>query len=666
MHHEDHNDQGDHEGHDHHAHHAEMVKEFRLKFWICLVLTLPVLVLAPMIQDALGYTFQFPYSDKVLAALATIVFFYGGLPFLRGLKDEVKDGNPGMMTLIGVAITVAWLYSTAVTLGVPGKTFYWELSSLIAIMLLGHWVEMRSVMGASNALEKLAELMPDTATRLDADGNTEEVPVSQVANDDRILCRPGEKVPADGLIEEGESSVDESMLTGESVPVKKTEGEEVIGGAVNGEGSLTIRVKHAGDSSYLSKVIGMVRQAGEERSKTQHLADRAAFWLTMVSLGVGTGTLLVWWFLMEAEFVVALERMVTVMVISCPHALGLAIPLVAAISTAVSARNGLLIRDRTAFEDARNIHTVLFDKTGTLTTGSFSVKDLEVLKAEWSEEELLRVAASLEQHSEHPIAKGILNEAQTRGTQLVRVTGMQNITGEGVQATIDGTPYYLTGPGWLKKQGLDIPGSERWKGMTRVFLSQGQELIGTIGLSDTPRASSKAAIQKLQAAGIECVMLTGDNAEVAEQVSNELGMDGYYAQVLPEEKLEKVRTLQAQGKKVAMTGDGVNDAPALAQADVGIAVGSGTDVAAETAHVILVNSDPMDVTNVILFGKATHRKMIENLIWATAYNVIAIPLAAGALYKWGITISPATGAVVMSLSTVIVALNAQLLRKQMK
>ncbi len=643
-----------------------MVKEFKTKFWICLLLTLPILVLAPMIQDALGYSLSFPYSDKLLAGLATIVFFYGGWPFLKGLWDEVKGRKPGMMTLIAVAISVAWLYSSAVTLGLPGKTFFWELASLIVIMLLGHWIEMKSVMGASNALEKLAELMPDEATRLKEDGSTETVKVSELENEDRILVRPGEKVPADGTIEEGESSVDESMLTGESVPVKKSEEEELIGGSVNGEGSLTVRVKHAGDASYLSKVIGMVRKAGEDRSKTQHLADRAALWLTIISLGVGTATLIVWWGIMKVDFVVALERMVTVMVISCPHALGLAIPLVAAISTAVSARNGLLIRDRTAFEDARKIDTVLFDKTGTLTTGAFSVKKMVSLHEGWDEADILQKAASLEQHSEHPLAKGILASAEEKESALEKVEGMENITGEGIKGRIDGTEYHLVGPGWLEKRGIVVPDVDVGQGVTKIHLVKDDTVIGVIGLSDTVRESSKSAIEKLQASGISCIMITGDNAEVAEAVSKELGMDDFFAGVLPDEKLEKVKELQKQGKRVAMTGDGVNDAPALAQADVGIAVGSGTDVAAETAHVVLVNSDPMDVTNVILFGKATHRKMIENLFWATAYNAIAIPLAAGVLYKWGITVSPATGAVVMSLSTVVVAINAQLLKGKLE
>ncbi len=655
-----------HDHHDHHAHHAQMVKEFKTKFWICLLLTLPILVLAPMIQDALGYSLSFPYSDKLLAGLATIVFFYGGWPFLKGLWDEVKGRKPGMMTLIAVAISVAWLYSSAVTLGLPGKTFFWELASLIVIMLLGHWIEMKSVMGASNALEKLAELMPDEATRLKEDGSTETVKVSELENEDRILVRPGEKVPADGTIEEGESSVDESMLTGESVPVKKSEEEELIGGSVNGEGSLTVRVKHAGDASYLSKVIGMVRKAGEDRSKTQHLADRAALWLTIISLGVGTATLIVWWGIMKVDFVVALERMVTVMVISCPHALGLAIPLVAAISTAVSARNGLLIRDRTAFEDARKIDTVLFDKTGTLTTGAFSVKKMVSLHEGWDEADILQKAASLEQHSEHPLAKGILASAEEKESALEKVEGMENITGEGIKGRIDGTEYHLVGPGWLEKRGIVVPDVDVGQGVTKIHLVKDDTVIGVIGLSDTVRESSKSAIEKLQASGISCIMITGDNAEVAEAVSKELGMDDFFAGVLPDEKLEKVKELQKQGKRVAMTGDGVNDAPALAQADVGIAVGSGTDVAAETAHVVLVNSDPMDVTNVILFGKATHRKMIENLFWATAYNAIAIPLAAGVLYKWGITVSPATGAVVMSLSTVVVAINAQLLKGKLE
>jgi len=665
--HHNHQENDQHTHQDHTEHHRMMMQEFRTKFWINLLLTIPILVLAPLFQDLFGYTIDFTGVSYVLAGLATIVFFYGGFPFLKGLYDEVKSKQPGMMTLIGLAITVAWAYSSAVTLGVPGKTFFWELASLVVIMLLGHWMEMKSVIGASNALKKLAELMPDEARLVHDDGSEEAVSVDSLASGNLIRIKPGEKMPADGVVEDGQSAVNESMLTGESKPVTKQKGDEVIGGAINEQGTLVVKVSHTGEDSYLSKVIGMVQEAQQSKSNTQHLADKAALILTIVAIGVGLATLS-GWLIAGFAFVTALERMVTVMVITCPHALGLAIPLVVSISTAISARNGLLIRNRTAFENARNIDVVLFDKTGTLTTGEFGVTSVEGIDEDWREEDVLKYAAAIEANSEHPLAAGILKKVQEKEVSYPQAEAFENITGQGIKATVDGKDVRLVGPHYLGENAVSVPShfSEQSGAETVIFLMIDHEVKGRIALADQVRDVSKEATQKLQQTGIKVYMVTGDSESVARAVSEELGMDGYYAGVLPDRKQDKVKELQGQGLVVAMTGDGVNDAPALAQADVGIAIGSGTDVAAETADIILVNSNPMDVTNLILFGRSTYRKMVQNLIWATAYNVVAIPLAAGVLYKAGIMISPAVGAIVMSLSTIIVAINAQLLRRKLE
>ena len=656
----------DHKEHDHSGHHRHMIEDFKRRFWISLVLTFPILALSPMIQEWIGVNWQFTGSNYVLAALSSVVFFYGGWPFLKGLFDELKNKQPGMMTLIAIAISVAWGYSTAVAFGLEGMSFYWELATLVDIMLLGHWLEMRSVLGASKALEKLAQLMPDTAHRVKDDGNTEEVSINDLKSGDVIQIKPGEKIPADGTITEGKSSVNESMLTGESKPVDKSKGDEVIGGAVNQQGTLKVEVQRTGEDSYLSKVINMVKEAQGSKSKTQRLADKAAFWLTIVALVAGFGTLAAW-LMAGFEFVVALERMVTVMVITCPHALGLAIPLVAAISTAVSAQNGLLIRNRTAFENSRKIDVIIFDKTGTLTKGDFGINRIESFAEGWDEKKILQYAAAMERNSEHPIAAGIMKKAEEDDLDFPEAKDFENITGQGVKGKVEGKEVLIVGPNYLKEKNIDIPeGAEDEAIETIVFLLVAGELKGLIGLADVIREESAEAVKTLQENDIKVYMLTGDNEKVAKSVSDELNMDGYFAEVLPDQKQAKVKELQEQGYTVAMTGDGVNDAPALAQADVGIAIGEGMDVAAETADIILVNSNPKDVVKLILFGKATHRKMIQNLFWATAYNVVAIPLAAGVLYKWGIMISPAIGAVVMSLSTIIVALNAQLLRRSMK
>lgn len=664
QHHKDH----DHNGHghssheDHQDHHAHMIEDFRKRFWVSLILTIPVLLLSPMIQGWLGVDWGFTGDKFVLFGLSSLIFLYGGWPFLKGMKDELKEKAPGMMTLIAIAIVVAYGYSTAVVFGLEGKTFFWELATLIDVMLVGHWIEMRSVMGASRALEKLAELMPDEA-HLVHDDHVMEVPVSDLKNGDIILIKPGEKIPADGTIIEGESSLNESMLTGESKPVSKSKGDQVIGGSVNGKGSLKVEVMGTGEEAYLSKVIQMVTEAQGKKSKTQKLADKAAFWLTIISLTAGFSTLAVW-LLLGKDFAFALERMVTVMVISCPHALGLAIPLVTAISTALSAQNGLLIRNRTAFENARNIDTIVFDKTGTLTTGQFGVNRIISLKEDLSGVDVLRLAGALETHSEHPIAEGIMARIKEENTDIPEAQDFQSITGKGVEAIVEGKEVKVVSPGYLKEKGMPIPGEAANDGSeTIVFVMVENELAGFISLADQIRPESTSAIQTLHKNGIKTVMLTGDNSAVAQKVSQELKMDDFFAEVLPDQKLDKVKEIQQKGAFVAMTGDGVNDAPALAQADIGIAIGSGTDVAAETADIILVNSNPRDISNLILFGKATYKKMVQNLIWATAYNLVAIPVAAGVFSAWGIMISPAFGAALMSLSTVIVAVNAQLLKK---
>lgn len=660
MDHSGHNPPHGHMGHDHHK---MMIADFRKRFWVSLILSIPVLILSPMIQGFLGFELVFEGNLYVLFILSSLTFFYGGWPFLKGLKDELKKGAPGMMTLIAVAITVAYVYSSAVVFGLEGKMFFWELVTLIDIMLVGHWIEMKSVLGASKALELLVSMMPSEAHKVHGD-HIMDVKLEDLNKDDIILIKPGEKVPADGVIIEGESYLNESMLTGESKPVKKRTDQQVIGGSINGNGSLKVKVLHTGKDSYLNKVITLVQEAQKAKSKTQHLADRAAKWLTYIALGVGFGTLAIWLSL-GFEFVYALERMVTVMVISCPHALGLAIPLVVAISTAISAQNGLLIRNRTAFENSRKISAIIFDKTGTLTKGDFGVTRYETVSDKFGKDEVLRFASALEQSSEHPIAVGIVKKIKELEIAIPKAENFNAITGKGVEAKVEGQNVKVVSPGYLKDKNITIPESAYSNAAeTVVFVVINDQLAGYIALADEIRPESQEAIRKFKKNNIKVMMATGDNEVVAKAVSNELGLDGYYSEVLPHQKVEIVKELQTKGEFVAMTGDGVNDAPALAQADVGIAVGSGTDVAAETADIILVNSNPQDILNLILFGKATYKKMIQNLVWATAYNAFAIPLAAGVLYSAGFVLGPAVGAVFMSLSTVIVAINAQLLKKQ--
>jgi Cu2+-exporting ATPase len=665
--HEDHTKHAMHEGHgghDHHEHHAHMVQDFKKRFWVSLILTVPILLLSPMVQQFLGIeqAIQFTGDKYLLFLFSTIVFFYGGYPFLKGLIDELKSRTPGMMTLIALAISVAYFYSSAVVFGLTGRLFFWELATLIDIMLLGHWIEMRSIMGASRALEELAKLLPSEAHKIFTDGSVQEVPIEELTSGDRVLIKPGEKIPVDGIVIDGASSINEAMITGESKPVSKAIKNEVIGGSINGEGSLKVQVTKTGDESFLSQVVNMVRQAQASKSRTQDIANRAALWLTIIALASGAITLVVWLVIMRANFNFALTRMVTVMVITCPHALGLAIPLVVAVSTALSAKNGLLIRNRAAFERARNIQAIIFDKTGTLTKGEFGVTDNVALNKDITENDLLEFAAAVESNSEHPIAKGIVKKASGKW----QVKDFNSIPGKGAEGNVNGKSVKVVSPGYLTEKNIELNDDriERLleQGKTVVFVMIDDQVKGAIALADIIREESKQAIARLKAMGIQPMMLTGDNKKVAQWVADELGLKDYFAEILPQDKANKIKEVQSRGLVVAMTGDGVNDAPALAQADVGIAIGAGTDVAAETADIILVRSNPIDAVSIIHLAKVTYRKMLQNLAWATGYNAFAIPLAAGVLSSYGILLNPAMGAVLMSLSTIIVAINARFLR----
>ncbi len=666
MHHgHEHSEHQSHHGHhNHHDHHAHMVADFQRRFWISLIITVPVLLLSPMIQSFLGIreVLQFPGELYVLFLFSSALFFYGGFPFLKGIYEELKSARPGMMTLIALAISVAYFYSSAVVFGLAGKLFFWEIATLIDIMLLGHWIEMKSIMGASRALEALARLMPSDAHKILANGSIQDVPLDALKKGDRVLVKPGEKVPADGAVVDGETSVNEAMLTGESKPVDKKTGDNIIGGSINGDGSITVEVQKTGKDSFLSQVIDLVREAQESKSRTQDLANRAALWLTIIAIAGGTITLFIWLLILHKDFVFALERTVTVMVITCPHALGLAVPLVVAVSTAISAANGLLIRNRAAFETARKIQAVIFDKTGTLTEGKFGVTDIVVLDKDIEEKEILKYAASVENHSEHPIAKGIVESSD--GTYPV--SDFKAIPGKGAQAKVNKKEVMVVSPGYLHENHLDVQEKEieglESQGKTVVYILIDKKVTGAVALTDIIRPESKRAIALFKKMGIRTMMLTGDNRQVAKWVSEELDLDEYFAEVLPHEKSAKVKEVQSRGLTVAMTGDGVNDAPALAQADVGIAIGAGTDVAVETADVVLIRSNPLDVLSIIALARATYKKMVQNLAWATGYNAFAIPLAAGILYKYGILLSPAAGAILMSLSTVIVAINARFLK----
>lgn len=644
-----------------HNHHAMMIADFKKRFYIVLLLTVPIMLLSTMIQQFIGVNWQFAGSSYILFALSSVVFFYGGWPFLKGWVEEIKTRNPGMMFLIGFAITVAYIYSVATVFGLEGMDFFWELATLILIMLLGHWIEMKSIVGASKELELLVQLMPSDAHMV-MPNMVHDVKTDTLKENDTILVKPGEKVAADGIIIEGESYLNESMLTGESKPVQKVKGDKVIAGAVNGNGSIKVTVSHAAKDSYLSQVIKLVDDAQKSKSKTQLLADTAAKWLTIIAIVAGIATFL-YWYLTGQSLAFAMERMVTVIVICCPHALGLAVPLVVAKSTAISAKNGLLIKNRTAFENARKITTIVFDKTGTLTVGKFEVSKIVSLQKDVNENEIIRLASALEQKSEHPIATGILQKVKDLSITIPATENFNAITGKGVEATVEGKKILVVSPGYLKENNITVPdGFTANDTETVVFVIINNQLAGYIALSDEIRPESAEAIKTLKENNIKSILLTGDNNKVAKSVSETLGMDSFIAEVLPHQKLEKIKELQSKGEFVAMTGDGVNDAPALAQADVGIAVGSGSDIAAETAGIVLVNSNPQDIVNLILFGKATYKKMIQNLIWATGYNVVALPLAAGVLYKMGILLSPAAGAVLMTVSTVVVAINASMLK----
>lgn len=643
--------------------HSDMVTDFKKRFYVSILLTVPIFLLSPMIHHLFGIheAVSFPGDLYILFLLSTAIFIYGGWPFLKGAVDELRKRSPGMMTLIGLAISVAYVYSSAIVFGLKGKVFFWELASLIDIMLLGHWVEMRSVMGAGKALEELAKLMPSEAHRISKDGSVQDIPLSELLNGDMILIKPGEKVPADGVIKKGKSDLNESMLTGESKPVEKSENNRVIGGSINGDGSLTVLIDKTGHETFLSQVIDLVREAQQSKSKTQDIANQAAYWLTIVAVLGGTLTFLSWYFLSEQTLSFALERTVSVMVIACPHALGLAVPLVVAVSTALAAGHGLLIRNRVAFEAARNINAIVFDKTGTLTKGEFGVTDVIVFSNHLSESDVLNLAAAVESNSEHPIAKGIVKSVE----RPKNVENFKSIPGKGAQGVVEGKVIKTVSPGYLTENNISInhPSISQLseQGKTVIYVLVEEEVAGAIALADIIREESKQAIAEFKKLGIKCFMLTGDHKKVANWVAKEIGLDEVIAEVLPQEKSQKIKEVQDRGLTVAMTGDGVNDAPALAQADVGIAIGAGTDVAIETADIILVKSNPLDALAIIKLAKATYSKMVQNLIWATGYNALAIPIAAGVLYSYGVLLSPAVAAILMSLSTVICAVNAKML-----
>ncbi len=671
----EHDDHGAHAGHgahdDHSAHvdHSGHEMIFRQRFWVCLALSIPVLLYSPTLQEWLGFTMPtFPGSTWITPLFAIVVFIYGGLPFLQMALPELQNKQPGMMTLISLAITVAFVYSLAAMFIPNSMSFFWELVTLIDIMLLGHWIEMRSVRQASGALSELAKLMPDTAERIREDGSTEEVATSTLRGGDLLLVRPGASVPADGEVETGESDVNEAMITGESKPVRKQPNDQVIAGTINGDGSLRVRVTATGDETALAGIMRLVDEAQQSKSRTQILADRAAGWLFYVALAVALLTA-IGWTIGVGFGVEVIARVATVLVIACPHALGLAVPLVVAISTSLAARNGILVRNRLALEEARQLDTIVFDKTGTLTKGEFGVVAMDAAP-DWSADEVLALAVALEGDSEHTIARGIRAAAADRKLTLPQVTNFEAIQGRGVRAQSNGHTVYIGGPRLLESLDLsptdtveDFTSQAGDKGQTVVYLIQEDAIIAAFALADVIRKESFDAVKQLHNMGVEVAMLTGDSQAVAKAVAEELGIDTYFAEVLPEHKDQKIIELQRQGKRVAMVGDGVNDAPALTRADVGIAVGSGTDVAVESADIILVQSNPLDIVKIVGLSRASYGKMIQNLWWAAGYNIVALPLAAGVLAPIGIVLSPAVGAVLMSLSTIVVAVNAQFLRQ---
>jgi P-type Cu2+ transporter len=661
-------DHAGHEGHDKHAGHS--VTMFRDRFWISLALTIPTLVWGHMLQRAFGYHApMFPGAMWIPPIFGTAVFLYGGRVFIQGAIRELKDRVPGMMTLIALAIAVAFVFSAVVTLGFPGMPLWEELSTLVTIMLLGHWIEMRSISQAEGALRELAKLLPDTATRVVGDA-TEEVPIGALKGGDIVLVRPGAGIPADGVVHDGMSAVNESMITGESRPVEKKPADKVIAGTVNGTGSLRVEVTATGEHTALAGIMRLVGEAQRSRSRAQALADRAAFALTLIALGAAAVTLVTWLVLRPGDPAFAIERMVTVLVIACPHALGLAIPLVIAISTTLGVRSGLLVRDRRGLEEARNLTAVVFDKTGTLTKGEFGVVDIATVGGELEPNDALRFAAAVELDSEHTIAQGIVKTARDRAIDVRAAQAFEAIPGKGVTATVDGRQLYVGGPALLQLLGLIVPQKMKdtvtranERGQASIYLAERSRVLAAFVLADVVRPESKEAVQALHDRHIEVVMMTGDARAVAQAVASELGIDEVFSEVLPDQKASKIEQLKAAGKRVAMVGDGVNDAPALVTADVGIAIGAGTDVAVEAGDIVLVRSDPRDVPRIVELSRASYRKMIQNLWWAAGYNVFAIPLAAGVLASRGIVLSPAVGAVLMSASTVIVAINAQLLRR---
>ncbi|HEX6807915.1 MAG TPA: copper-translocating P-type ATPase [Gemmatimonadaceae bacterium] len=652
--------------HDKHAGHS--VEMFRQKFWGTLALSIPTLVWAPMLQRWFHYAAPTFHGARFIPAIfGAGVFFYGGWVFIRGARSELADRRPGMMTLIALAISVAFLFSLAVTFGYPGMDLWWELATLVTIMVLGHWIEMRSIAQASGALKELTKLLPSTATRVNGDA-LEDVPLTDLRVGDVVLIRPGGSVPTDGDVIEGESDVDESMITGESVPVTKKAGSEVVGGTLNGSGSLRIRITHVGDDTALAGMMRLVEQAQTSRSRAQALADRAAFALTIIAIVAAILTF-VGWTVAGASPSFAIERVVTVLVIACPHALGLAIPLVVAISTTIGARNGLLVRDRRGLEDARNLNAIFVDKTGTLTRGEFRVVDV-VTTLDMPPDDALRLAAAVERDSEHPIARGIVATATERRLEVPSASGFVATAGQGVSAMVDHRKVSVGGPAMLRQLDVRLPSeladavrrsSER--GQATITLVEDGKARAVLAIADAVRPESREAVQRLEAQGVRVIMITGDAEPVARAVASDVGITEVFAQVLPEQKAAKIQDVKRSGVRVGMVGDGVNDAPALLTADVGIAIGAGTNVAVEAGDVVLVRSDPRDIPRIIELSRATYRKMVQNLWWAAGYNVVALPLAAGVAARWGIVMQPAVGAVLMSLSTIIVAANAQLLRR---
>lgn len=663
---DNHNKDRHHHDHSSHTHHHQaMVEDFKFRFFICLIVSIPIFVLSPMLQGWVNLNLSFPGDSYILLALSTFVFIYGGWPFLIGALEELKGLEPGMMTLISLAIIVSYVYSVFAVFNIVPHDFFWELASLIIIMLLGHWIEMRSVMSASNALEKLAQLMPTTANKLLQNGKLTEVEIQSLQINDLVLIKPGEKIPIDGIIVDGLSSVDESMLTGESLPIEKAPQSEVIGGSINGEGSLTVNVQKKGQDSYLSQVIQLVTEAQNSKSPTQNLANRAAKWLFYLALLAAIITTVVW-FILGKDSAFILERVVTVLIIACPHALGLAIPLVIAKSNTLASLNGLLIRNRHAFEEARFLDAVIFDKTGTLTEGKFGITDIDTY-SNYDDDEVILDAASIEFHSQHPLAAGFLKRAQEMELDLEPITDFESLPGIGLQGFIDGDKILIASPRYADEQQLPYNKElfQQWsqQGKTVVFVTANEQLIGMIASADIVREDAKEAIETLKEMEVKSIMLTGDQTLVADYVGQQLGIEEIHAQLLPHEKAEKIEHFQTTDKlEVAMTGDGVNDAIALVKSNLGIAIGAGTDVAIEAADVILVRSNPLDVVDILKLSRVTYSKMKQNLWWAAGYNIVAIPLAAGVLYSFGILLNPAIGAVLMSLSTIIVAINASLLK----